>query len=91
MQTQTQLEQDRLVEEKVQKVKELYADAPELGRIALEKGLPNLTREFAAATGTQNAGRIGARQGKVSELTGIFPFVEGGSEAASRPAGAAGR
>ena len=80
MQTQTQLEQDRLVEEKVQKVKELYADAPELGRIALEKGLPNLTREFAAATGTQNAGRIGARQGKVSELTGIFPFVEGGAK-----------
>ena len=80
MQTQTQLEQDRLVEEKVQKVKELYADAPELGRIALEKGLPNLTREFAAATGTQNAGRIGARQGKVSELTGIFPFVKGGAK-----------
>jgi hypothetical protein len=80
MQTQTQLEQDRLVEEKVQKVKELYADAPELGRIALEKGLPNLTREFAEATGTQNAGRIGARQGKVSELTGIFPFVEGGAK-----------
>ena len=80
MQTQTQVEQDRLVEEKVQMVKELYADAPELGRIALEKGLPNLTRELAAATGTQNAGRIGARQGKVSELTGMFPFAEGGAK-----------
>jgi hypothetical protein len=80
MQTQTQLEQDRRVEEKVQKVKELYADAPELGRITLEKGLPNLTREFAAATGTQNAGRIGARQGKVSELTGIIPFAKGGAK-----------
>src|SRR5262245_61305379 len=80
MQTQTQLERDRLVEQKVQKVKELYADAPELGRVALEKGLPNLTREFAAATGTQNAGRVGARQGKVSELTGIFPFVKGGAK-----------
>jgi hypothetical protein len=32
MQTQTQLERDRLVEQKVQKVKELYADAPELGK-----------------------------------------------------------
>jgi len=80
MQTQTQSEQDRRVEEKVQKVKELYADAPELGRIALEKGLSNLRREFAAPTGTQNAGRIGARQGKVSELTGIFPFVKGGAK-----------
>jgi len=43
MQTQTQLERDRLVEQKIQKVKELYADAPELGRVALEKGLPDLT------------------------------------------------
>src|SRR5678815_5832133 len=84
MQPKTQIptgtEQEKIVEQKVQKVKELYADAPELGRIALEKGLPNLTREFAAATGTQNAGRIGARQGKVSELTGIFPFVKGGAK-----------
>jgi len=84
MATQTKMAteptRDAVVEQKIQKVKELYADAPELGRIALDKGLPNLTREFAAATGTQNAGRIGARQGKVSELTGIFPFVEGGAK-----------
>ena len=80
MQTQTQLEQDRLVDQKVQKLKELYADAPELGRGALEKGLPDLKRELAAATGTQNAGRIGARQGKVSELTGIIPFAKGGAK-----------
>ena len=80
MQTQTQLERDRLVEQKIQKVKELYADAPELGRVALEKGLPDLTREMAAATGTQNAGRIGARQGKVSELTGVIPFAKGGAK-----------
>ena len=80
MQTQTQLEQDRLVEQKIQKVKDLYADAPELGRVALENGLPDLKRELAAATGTQNAGRIGARQGKVSELTGIIPFAKGGAQ-----------
>ena len=73
-------ERDRLVELKIQKLKELYADAPELGRAALEKGLPDLTRELAAATGTQNAGRIGARQGKVSELTGIIPFAKGGAK-----------
>jgi hypothetical protein len=80
MQTQTELERDRLVEQKVQEVKELYADAPELGRVALEKGLPDLKRELAAATGTQNAGRIGARQGKVSELTGIIPLAKGGAK-----------
>jgi hypothetical protein len=75
MQSQTQLERDQVVEQKIQKLRELYADAPELGRIAFEKGLPDLKRELAAATGTQNAGRIGARQGKVSELTGIIPFA----------------
>jgi hypothetical protein len=79
-QTPTTTEQDQIVEQKLKKLKGLYADAPELGRIALEKGLPNLKREFAAATGMQTAGRIGARQGKVSELTGIFPFVKGGAE-----------
>jgi hypothetical protein len=67
------------VEEKIQKVRELYADAPELGRAALENGLSDLTHELAAATATQTAGRIGARQGKVSELTLITPFVAGGA------------
>ena len=84
MQPQTQMatnpEQDARVEEKVQKLRELYADAPELGRAALERGLADLKRELAAATGTQNAGRIGARQGKVSELTGIIPFAPGGAQ-----------
>src|SRR6185369_4394807 len=76
----TATEQNSLVEEKIQKLRELYADAPELGRVALEKGLPDLRRELGAATGAQNAGRIGARQGKVSELTGIIPFAKGGAK-----------
>ena len=84
MATQTQLatesKTETLVEQKVQKLRELYADAPELGRVALEKGLADLKRELAAATGTQTAGRIGARQGKVSELTGIIPFAKGGAK-----------
>ena len=80
MQTQTQLEHDRRVEEKIQKVKELYADAPELGKVALEKGLPDLKREMAAATGKESAGRVGARQGQVSELTSILTFAEGGAK-----------
>ena len=71
---------DAVVEQKIQKLRHLYADAPELGRVALEKGLPALRLELAAATGTQNAGRIGARQGKVSELTGIIPFAKGGAK-----------
>ena len=79
-QTATGSEQDRIVEQKIQKLQALYADAPELGRVALEKGLPDLTREMAAATGMQSAGRVGARQGKVSELTGILPIAEGGAK-----------
>ena len=79
-QTATDPKSDSVVEQKVQKLRELYTDAPEVGRVALEKGLPDLKRELAAATGTQNAGRIGARQGKVSELTGIIPFGKGGAK-----------
>jgi hypothetical protein len=79
-QSATEPNSDAVVEQKVQKLRELYADAPELGKVALEKGLPNLKREMAAATGAQSAGRVGARQGKVSELTGILPIAEGGAK-----------
>lgn len=84
MTTQTQLatatNNDTVLEEKVRKVQELYADAPELGRAALERGLEDLKREMAAATGRQTAGRIGARQGKVSELTAIIPIAKDGAK-----------
>jgi len=74
-------EQNPIVKQKIQRLRELYADAPELGKVALEKGIPDLAREFAAATtAVQNAGRIGARQGKVSELTGILPIAKGGAK-----------
>jgi hypothetical protein len=79
-QSATEPKSNAVVEQKVQKLRELYADAPELGKAALERGLANLRQELAAATGTQNAGRIGARQGKVSELTGIIPFAKGGAK-----------
>jgi hypothetical protein len=73
-------EQDQIVEQKIEELRELYADAPELGRVGLENGLADLKRELAEATGTQTAGRIGARQGTVSEFTLIFPFAEGGAK-----------
>ena len=68
------------VDEKIQKVRELYADAPEVGKAALEKGLPALKEELAAPPRTQTAGRIGLRQGKVSELLVFLPFVPGGAK-----------
>ena len=79
-QTPTRADQSLIVEQKVQKLRELYADAPELGKTALENGLPALKHELTAATAAQSAGRIGARQGRVSELTGIFPFAKGGAK-----------
>jgi hypothetical protein len=73
-------EQGFIVEQKIKKIQELYADAPEVGRAALKNGLAALTQELAAASGAQSAGRVGARQGKVSELTGIIPFAKGGAK-----------
>jgi hypothetical protein len=73
-------EQSRSAEEKIQQLRELYADAPELGRVALENNLSALTGELAAAASSQSAGRAGARQGRVSELTLILPFADGGAE-----------
>jgi hypothetical protein len=72
--------QDQNVEQKLQKLRELYADAPEIGKAAIKNGLALLTQELAAAGRAQTAGRIGARQGKVSELTVFLPFVKGGAK-----------
>jgi len=71
---------DARTEQKIQKLRELYADAPEIGKAALENGLPTITEELAAPPRSQTAGRIGARQGKVSELTVFLPFVKGGAQ-----------
>jgi hypothetical protein len=72
-----------VVEQKLQKLRELYADAPEVGKVALRNGMADIAREFAAlkgATGVQSAGRVGARQGKVSELTAILQIAKGGAK-----------
>ena len=79
----TEPDQWRTVEEKIQQVQALHADAPELARVALEHLLSALQSEMAArseAAMTVSAGRIGVRQGKVSELTVIAPFAEGGAK-----------
>jgi hypothetical protein len=68
------------VDEKVQKLRELYADAPEIGKAALENGLSMLKEALAAPPSAQTAGRIGLRQGKVSELCVFLPFVKGGAK-----------
>ena len=78
--TPSKADQELVVEQKLQKLRELYADAPEVGKAALKNGLAMLTQELAAEGRAQTAGRIGARQGKVSELTVFLPFVKGGAK-----------
>ena len=67
-------------EQKIQAVRELFADAPEVGRRALENVLEELRSQVVAPrTRMTSAGRVGSRQGEVSELTMIFPFAPGGA------------
>ena len=84
MATQTQMAtgptSNAVVEQKIQKLRELYADAPEVGKAALKNGLSMITKELASPSAAQTAGRIGLRQGKVSELTVFLPFVKDGAK-----------
>ena len=78
----TRPEQDQSLEQKMQQVRKLYADAPEMAKVALEHGLASLKSLAleAQALQSETAGRIGIRLGKVSELTVIAPFAPGGAE-----------
>jgi hypothetical protein len=67
------------LERKLKEVRELFADAPEIGRVALENAIQNMTTQAHSAP-AGSAGRIGRRQGVVSELTVIAPFAEGGAK-----------
>jgi hypothetical protein len=82
-QTQTSIDSDQqqAAEEKVRQLRELFADAPEVGKTAMERVLGELTSQVSAPrTRMESAGRIGSRQGKISELTMIVPFAPGGAK-----------
>jgi hypothetical protein len=80
-QTATSPERSRTAEEKVQQVRELFADAPEVGKKALENVLGELTSQVSEPkTRMESAGRVGSRQGRVSELTIIAPLAPGGAD-----------
>ena len=85
MQTQTApsgIEHALTGKEKIQKLRELFADASELGKTALENVLKELTSQVSVTPPPpiERAGRAGSRLGKVSELTLIFPWVPGGAK-----------
>ena len=79
-QTANAPEPDQTVEQKIHQLRELFADAPEIGKRALENVLGELTSQVAEPRyRVESAGRVGVRLGNVSELTMIFPFAPGGA------------
>jgi len=80
--TPTQSESARKGKEKIQQLRELFADAPELGRKALDNVIQELTAQATqpAPEALESAGRAGVRLGKVSELTIVVPFAPGGAK-----------
>src|SRR6188472_1782664 len=81
VQTTTHSPQDLTVEEQIARLRELFADAPEVGRTALERVLNELTSQATdPPPPVQSAGRVGIRLGKISELTIIVPLAPGGAE-----------
>ena len=80
-QTPTRSEPAASAEKELKQLRELFADAPEMAKTALERALPSLASQAAEAEASQagSAGRIGIRQGTVSELTVIAPFAPGGA------------
>ena len=74
--------QNQNAEQKIQQLQKLFADAPEVGKKALENVLQRLASDAATKLPppVESAGRAGSRLGKVSELTIIVPFAPGGAE-----------
>lgn len=70
--------QDPTVDQQVQELRALYAEAPEMAKTALDRALPTMA-SLGTEGSTESAGRIGIRKGKVSELTVIAPFAPGGA------------
>ncbi|HEV7505669.1 MAG TPA: hypothetical protein VGS07_12210 [Thermoanaerobaculia bacterium] len=74
-------EQSADAQQKVQKLRDLFADAPELGKKALESVIAELKSQVSEPRAkVESAGRVGARLGQRSELTMIVPLVPGGAK-----------
>jgi hypothetical protein len=67
--------------EKIDELRELFADAPEVGRVALENVLEELKSQASKTPppAIVSAGRVGSRLGKISELTILVPLAPGGA------------
>jgi hypothetical protein len=80
-QTQVKAGSEQSAEQKVQKLRDLFADAPELGKKALESVIAELKSQVSEPRAkVESAGRVGARLGQRSELTMLVPLVPGGAK-----------
>jgi hypothetical protein len=80
-QTLTTPKQSQTVEDKIQQLRQLYADTPQFAKTALENTLKDLASVASQPRSRmESAGRTGSRQGKVSELTLILTFAPGGAQ-----------
>jgi hypothetical protein len=75
-------DQQLTIEQQVARLRELFADAPEVGRKAFDNVFNALTAQASQQPPPPmvSAGRAGSRLGKVSELTIIVPLAPGGAE-----------
>src|SRR5215475_13599649 len=82
LQTAAQPDHDPTPEEQLDRMRDLFADAPEVGKKALENVLQQLSAQAAQKPPppVESAGRAGSRLGKVSELTIIVPLAPGGAQ-----------
>src|SRR5262245_39506107 len=65
----------------IEEFRALFADAPELGKKALENVLTELKSQVSEPRAkVESAGRVGARLGKRSELTMIVPLTPSGAK-----------
>ena len=64
-QTLTESQQAQTVEKKVQELRQLFADAPQFAKTALEKTLRDLSSTASKPRSRmESAGRTGSRQGR---------------------------
>jgi hypothetical protein len=70
------------LEERIKKLREIYADGTEVSKTALENVVRSVQSDKPAKESIPmvSAGRIGSRQGKVSEFTTIFPIKPSGAK-----------
>jgi hypothetical protein len=74
--------QEQASEGRIRQLRELFAEAPELGKRALESALREISTQVSETPPPviESAGRVGARLGAVSELTIIVPLAPGGAK-----------